>query len=328
MGTLDVVGIGNAIVDVLTYTDDAFLERHGLIKGSMTLIDADRAAQLYEGMTQRTECSGGSAANTITGLAALGAACGYVGKVRDDAAGELFRDDLRESGVRFDTPPARTGPATARCLVFVTPDAQRTMATFLGASTTLSEQDITDELLSRTGIVYIEGYQWDPPSARKACAEAVRRAKASGARIALTLSDPWCVDRHRGDFLGLVQQDVDVLFANEQEARSLFETEDLAWAVEALRGLDLVAAVTRSARGSIAIGGGEVVEVAAERVDDVVDTTGAGDLYAAGFLAGLAQGRDLRTCARLGGLAAGEVIRRTGARLDGNVLRAAMRELG
>jgi len=309
-----VVGIGNAIVDVLTHTDDSFLEQHDLAKGSMTLIDVEQATRLYSKMGSTVECSGGSAANSMAGLAALGGRAAYIGRVRDDALGEVFRRAIREAGVTFDLAPATTGPPTGRCLILVTPDAQRTMQTLLGASATLRPEDIDHETVAGASITFLEGYLWDPEPAKRAFLRAAGIAHASGRRVALSLSDSFCVERHRDEFRDLVDNHVDVLFANEDELESLYETESLGQALASLGGRCEIAAVTRGAQGSLVVSGRDVIEVAAETVDRVVDTTGAGDLYAAGFLYGLSRGRDAATCGRIGSLAAAEIIGHFGAR--------------
>ena len=312
---LDVVAVGSAIVDVLAAAQDADLDAHGLVKGTMALIDADRADRLYADMGSAVEVSGGSAANTVAGVASFGGAAAFVGKVRDDQLGAVFTHDIRAVGVEFSTPPATAGPATARCLVLVTPDAQRTMSTHLGAATGLSAADIDEDLVARARFTYLEGYLWDPPEAIDALRRAVELAHSAGREVALSLSDPFCVERHRKDFLHLVDEEVDVLFANEEEIRRLFEVDSLSEALERLRGRRRpVAAVTRGPLGSVVVAGDEVIESPAVAVDHVVDTTGAGDLYAAGFLHGLTIGADLVGCARLGGIAAAEVIGHLGAR--------------
>lgn len=313
-GAVDVLGIGNAIVDVLSHSDDAFLAGHGLPKGGMTLIDAGQADRLYEETGPGVEVSGGSCANTMAGIASLGGRAAYIGRVRDDGLGRTFTHDLRAAGVDYRTPPASGGPGTARCLVLVTPDAQRTMCTYLGASVELGPEEIDAGLVASAGITYVEGYLWDPPRAKEAIRQALRAARAAGRRTAFTLSDAFCVDRHRDEFLELLRDDIDIVFANEDEARSLFGVEDLDAALARLADLCPVAAVTRSARGSVIVGGDGRHEVPAEPVQRVVDTTGAGDLYAAGVLHGLSRGMELPLCARLGGIAAAEVIGHVGAR--------------
>jgi len=311
---IDVIGIGNALVDVLSYESDEFVHGHGLVKGTMHLIDESRAHQLYETMGPGIEISGGSAANTLVGVASFGGRAQYVGKVRDDQLGEVFGHDLRSTGVGYDTPAATSGPPTGRCLILISPDAQRTMNTFLGASARLSPDDIDAELIARGTILYLEGYLFDPPRAQEAFRAAAAFAHAAGRKVSLTLSDPFCVDRHRAAFLDLVERHVDVLFANEAEIRSLYEVGDFDAALQRVRRHCEVAALTRGARGSLVVGGDEVHVIDACPVDTLVDTTGAGDLYAAGVLFGLSRGLDLATCGRLGSLAAAEVISHVGAR--------------
>ena len=312
--SFDVVGIGNAIVDVLAKADDAFLKRQGLAKGTMALIDAARAEVLYAEMGEGIEASGGSAANTIAGLASLGGKGAYVGKLRDDELGAIFAHDLKSIGVAFKTPPLTSGPPTARCLILVTPDAQRTMNTFLGACVELGPEDIDPELISAAQVTYLEGYLFDPPRAMEAFRKAAELAHKAGRKVALSLSDPFCVGRHRADFLELVDQHVDVLFANEHEIASLYQTEHFELAAEAVRGHCEIAVLTRSERGSSIVTAKAMLHVAPAPVARVVDSTGAGDLYAAGFLYGLTHGRDLETCGKLGSLCAGEVIGHFGAR--------------
>jgi len=309
-----VIGIGNALVDVLSYESDALVRRHGLVKGTMHLVDEARARQLYDAMGPGIEISGGSAANTIVGVASFGGRAQYVGKVRDDQLGDVFGHDLRSTGVGYDTSPATSGPPTGRCLILITPDAQRTMNTFLGASAHLSPADIDGGLIARGKILYLEGYLFDPPGAQEAFRVAAGMAHAAGHRVSLTLSDPFCVDRHRAAFLDLVEHHVDVLFANEAEIRSLYEVDDFDAALQQVRRHCEVAALTRGPRGSLVVGGDEVHVIDACPVETLVDTTGAGDLYAAGFLFGLSRGLDLATCGRLGSLAAAEVISHVGAR--------------
>lgn len=311
---LDVVGIGNALVDVLTHSDDAFLARQSLLKGTMQLVDEARAATLYAAMGPGVEMSGGSAANTMVGVASFGGRAHYVGKVRDDQLGDVFSHDLRATGVGHDTPRATDGPPTGRCLIVVTPDAQRTMSTFLGASTGLGPRDVDRALIARGKILYLEGYLFDPPEAQEAFRVAAATAHAAGRKVSLTLSDPFCVGRHREAFLDLVEHHVDILFANEAEICALYEVGDFDAALARVRGHCEIAALTRSARGSVIASDGRVHAVAAHPVTAVVDTTGAGDLYAAGVLYGLSQGFDLPTCGRLGSLAAAEIIAHVGAR--------------
>lgn len=311
---IDVLGIGNAIVDVLSHSDDAAIARHGVAKGGMTLIDAARADALYDEVGPGVEVSGGSCANTVAGIASLGGRAAYIGRVRDDALGHAFTRDLRETGVDYRTPPATDGPGTARCIVLVTPDAQRTMCTYLGASVELGPDEIDARLVESAALTYVEGYLWDPPQAKQAIRAALATARAAGRRTAMSLSDTFCVDRHRDEFLALLEADVDIVFANEDEARALFGVSSLDDALDGLARLCDIAAVTRSADGSVVVCGDERHRVAAEPVGRVVDTTGAGDLYAAGFLHGLARGMDLPLCARIGGIAAAEVIGHFGAR--------------
>jgi len=311
---LDVVGIGNALVDVLSQADDDLVARQGLVKGTMRLVDEARARELYDAMGPGVEMSGGSAANTIVGVASFGGRAQYVGKVRDDQLGQVFGHDLRSTGVRFDTPQATSGPPTGRCLILVTPDAQRTMGTFLGASVLLGPGDIDRRLIARGKILYLEGYLFDPPAAQEAFRTAAAFAHEAGRKVSLTLSDPFCVDRHRAAFLDLVEHHVDILFANEAEICSLYQVSDFDTALGHVRGHCEIAALTRSAKGSVLVSDGVVHTVAARPIPAVVDTTGAGDLYAAGVLYGLSHGLDLATCGRLGSLAAAEVISHVGAR--------------
>ncbi len=324
----DVVGIGNAIVDVLAHADDAFLAEVSLAKGTMSLIDAERADQVYAAMGPGTEVSGGSCANTMAGLAALGARTAYIGKVRDDEFGDVFAHDIRGIGVAFDTPAATNGAPTARCLILVTPDAQRTMATYLGACVELGPNDVEPDLIAASGIVYLEGYLWDPPGAKDALRKAVAIAHQYGRQVALTLSDPFCVERHRAEFRALVSNDVDILFANEQEIMALYQVSSVEEALERLSGRCSVVAVTRSERGSVVLADGNTFAVPAEPVERVVDTTGAGDLYAAGFLYGLVREMDLPTCARIGSIAAADVISRFGARSEVDLAALVKARLG
>jgi sugar/nucleoside kinase (ribokinase family) len=312
--SLDVVGIGNAIVDVLAHADDRFLAEEGLKKGAMTLVDAERAERLYGRMGPAIEVSGGSAGNTVAGLASLGGEAAYIGKVRDDFLGGVFRHDLRAQGVRFATPAATSGPGTARCLIFVTPDGQRTMSTYLGASVELGPSEMDGEVIRRAKFTYLEGYLFDPPLAQQAFRKAARLAHGAGRKVALTLSDPYCVDRHRPAFRELVGREVDILFANELEICSLYETADFAAAAAAVRDKVEIAVLTRSAAGSLVVARGEEHPVAAVPVARVVDTTGAGDLYASGFLYSLARDLPLPLCGRIGSLCAAEIIGHMGAR--------------
>ncbi len=323
-----VAGIGNAIVDVLVHADDLLLHRLGLSKGVMTLIDAAQAEAIYSQLPPGIECSGGSAANTIVGIAQLGGRAAYVGKVKDDQLGQVFRHDIKNAGVAFDTSAAVDGPSTARCFVLVTPDAQRTMLTFLGACVELGPDDIDPVVIAGAGVTYLEGYLYDPPLAKRAFLHAAGIAHAAGRSVSLSLSDPFCVERHRAAFLDLVSDHVDILFANEAELCSLYKTPSFDDAVRSARGHCRVAAITRGAKGSVVVSGEDVLVVDAEAVEAVVDTTGAGDLYAAGFLAGLAGGCDLVTCARLGGIAAAEIISHFGARPEHPLKDLARARLG
>ena len=319
----DVIGIGNAIVDVISHADDGFLDDNGLNKGTMTLIDAGQAEHLYSLMGAGIESSGGSAANTLAGLAALGGRGAFIGKVRNDQLGGIFRHDISALGVSFDSASASVGPPTARCLIFVTADAQRTMQTFLGVSAELGPDDIDEEAIAASGVTYLEGYLWDPPPAKAAFQKAAAIAHEHGNMVALTLSDPFCVDRHRIDFLDLVESHVDILFANEAEIMSLYQVDDFDSALQHVAGHCQVAALTRSEKGAVIVSGEEVHVIDAVPVAKVVDTTGAGDLFAAGFLYGLTQGRDLQDCGRLGSICAGEVIAHYGARPEADLARLA-----
>ena len=313
-GELDVLCVGNSIVDVLTQTDDAMLEKFGMVKGTMALIDADQAEALYAEMSPAVETSGGSAGNTAAGLASLDASCAFIGRVRDDQLGAIFTHDIRSIGVEYATPAATDGPPTARCLILITPDAQRTMNTFLGASVNLGPEDIDEDLVARAQVTYLEGYLWDRDEAKAAFLRAAGLAAAKDRMVSLSLSDPFCVDRHRDSFREFVAGHVDVLFANEDEITSLYQVENFDDALQHVRQDCRIAALTRSEKGAVVVAGDEVHVVDAEPVSAVVDTTGAGDQFAAGFLYGLTRGRDLATCARIGGIAASEVIAHVGPR--------------
>jgi sugar/nucleoside kinase (ribokinase family) len=325
-GEFDVAGIGNAIVDVLSQADESMLERLGLPKGMMTLIDEDTAHALYGEMGPSVEMSGGSAANTIAGIAALGGRCAYIGKVSDDLLGTIFQHDLSAQGVSFQTAPAADGPSTARCLILVTPDGQRTMQTYLGACVGLGPDDVDPAVIESAKITYLEGYLWDPPQAKEAFRKAATLAHAAGRKVALSLSDPFCVARHKDELLALLAEHVDILFANEAEITGLYGC-GFDRAVAQVRGHCDIAALTRGAHGSVAVAGDTTVSVPAEKIERVVDTTGAGDLYAAGFLFALTRGRDLSDCARLGGICAAEAISHFGARPETD-LRALARSAG
>ena len=310
---LDVVTVGSAIVDVLAHADDDFLDKLGLAKGTMALIDEDRAEDLYSLLGPAIEVSGGAVANTAAGVASFGAAAAFIGKVRDDQLGHVFTHDIRAAGVRYDVAPATDGPATARCLVVVTPDAQRTMNTYLGAAVGLHSSDVDTSVVRRAAVTFLEGYLWDPPEAIDALRVCVAAAADAGREVAFTLSDPFCVERHRDEFLDLLRGEVAIVFANEHEALALARTTSFEVALEELRDMCDVGAVTRGPLGSVVWRGDQVVEVPAAPAD-VVDTTGAGDLYAAGFLVGHTRGLDVERCGRLGSLAASEVISHVGAR--------------
>jgi sugar/nucleoside kinase (ribokinase family) len=309
----DVLGIGNALVDVLSHEDDHFVERLALNRGAMTLIDEERAHALYDAMGPAIEISGGSAANTMVGVASFGGRAGYIGRVRNDQLGEVFRHDLRATGVEFDNPPAGDGPSTGRCLIVVTPDAQRTMNTYLGASSHLGPDDVDDALVEAAHVVYLEGYLFDLPPAQEAYWKASRVAHGAGRHVALTLSDSFCVERHLDAWRDLVRDEVDLLFANAAEICTLYGC-DFDDALQRVRREVKVAALTRSEHGSVIVAGDEVHVIPAHPVAQLVDTTGAGDLYAAGFLYGYTNGHDLARCGRMGSLAASEVISHLGAR--------------
>ena len=312
--THDLCAVGNAIVDVLAPCDDAFLEREGLVKGSMMLIDEARAVSLYAAMAAGVEASGGSAGNTIAGAASFGGRAAYIGKVAEDQLGQVFRHDMQAIGATFDTAYLSSGPATGRSLINVTGDGQRTMSTFLGAANQLTPDDIDADLVRNSEILYLEGYLFDPADARAAFVRAAAIAHTAGRRVAVTLSDTVVVDRWRDELLPFIESSVDIVLANEAELLSLFQETDFEAALARLRPIVEVAAVTRSEKGSVIVRDEQRVEVAAYPVDKVVDTTGAGDQYAAGFLLGLARGLPLETCGKLGSLAAAEVIAHWGPR--------------
>lgn len=324
--TLDVVAIGNAIVDVIAQADDAFIAEHALAKGGMQLIDAETADLLYSHMGSALEASGGSAANTLAGLAALGCKCGFIGQVADDQLGQIFAHDIRALGVTYATPLATGGVPTARCLVLVTPDAQRTMNTFLGASQHLPAAALDADLIRSAGILYLEGYLWDPDEPRKAMRDAIAIARDAGRKIAFTLSDGFVIERHRDDFMDLIDRGlIDILFSNEAEIQALTRIDGFDKAVAAVAPKVPLLVSTRSEQGAVAIQDGIRYEVAAAPVAQVVDTTGAGDLFAAGFLAAHVDGRDIEHCLKLGAIAAAEVISHYGARPEADLkaLRAA-----
>ena len=309
-----VVGVGNALVDILSHEDDGFLSGIGLEKGAATMVDADASEALYARMGPAAEVSGGSAANTVAGVASFGGTAAFVGRVGDDTFGRVFSHDLRSVGVHFDGAVAADGTPTGRCLVVVTPDAQRTMCTYLGAACDLDPESVDPDLVRASAVTYLEGYLWDQPLAKAAIRRAARAAHEGGRRGALTLSDPFCVERHRAEFRVLLEGSVDVLFANEHEICSLYEVDDLDAAMHRVRGHCEIAALTRGPLGSVVVTRDDVHVIDPHPVAQVVDTTGAGDLYAAGFLHGLTAGLDLASCGRLGSLAAAEVISHLGAR--------------
>ncbi|MBB4373938.1 sugar/nucleoside kinase (ribokinase family) [Bradyrhizobium sp. cir1] len=311
----DVLGIGNALFDVLVRTDEAFLAKHGMTKGSMSLIDEARAAAIYNDMGPATEVSGGSAANTIVGIGSLGARAAYVGKVKDDQIGKLYVHDIRAAGVAFNTPAATDGPATGCSYILVTDDGERTMNTYLGAAQDLSPADIDPAEIASAAIVYLEGYLWDPKNAKEAFVKAAKIAHDARRKVALTLSDSFCVDRYRDEFLSLMRNGtVDIVFANESELHSLYMTSDFDTALKQLRNDVNLGVVTRSEKGCMVVSSEDAVAAPAFPVDKVVDTTGAGDLFAAGFLYGLARNLAYKQCGELGALAAAEVIQHIGAR--------------
>jgi len=325
---LDVVAVGNALLDVLTAGDEAFLAEHGMVKGAMVLIDADQADRLYAGMGPAVEVSGGSAANTAVGVASFGGDAAFVGRVRDDQLGAVFAHDIRAAGVEFPVRPATDGSPSGRSLILVTPDAERTMATFLGASGELTSADVDDAVIGRAAVTFLEGYLFDRPPAKEAYFRAAAAAHRARRRVALTLSDVFCVERHRDEFRRLVREQVDVLFANELELCRLYEVVEPDDALAAAADHCETVALTRSERGSVVLHAGARVAVPAHPVEHLVDTTGAGDLYAAGFLYGLTRGHDAELCGRLGSLAAAEVISHVGARPVANLAELAEPLLG
>ncbi|MEO0545641.1 MAG: adenosine kinase [Pseudomonadota bacterium] len=316
----DVLTIGNAIVDIIARADDDFLVRQDIIKGAMNLVDAPRAEHLYAAMGSAIEASGGSAGNTAAGIASFGGKAAYFGKVSNDHLGGIFTHDIRAIGVAFDTAPLDGAPPTARSMIFVTPDGERTMNTYLGACVELGIEDINAQVVADTKVTYFEGYLWDPPRAKEAIRHAASIAHEHGREVSMTLSDPFCVDRYRDEFLELMRSGtVDITFANESELKSLYQTADLSTAIEAVKADCKITAVTRGEHGSMVVAGDTVIEVPARAVEKVEDTTGAGDLYAAGFLWAYTQGHDHKTCAGIGGLAAAEVISHIGPRPQVNL---------
>jgi sugar/nucleoside kinase (ribokinase family) len=310
----DVVGIGNAIVDIIGRCKEEFLVKHGAPKGRMRLVDAETVSKLYDDMGPGIEISGGSVANTMVGIASFGGKAAFIGKVADDEFGRIFAHDIRAAGVVFNTKAAQGKTPTARSLILVTPDGERTMNTYLGVSPELARSEVDADLIASARIVYLEGYLFDRPEAKAAFRQAADIAEKSGRQVALTLSDPFCVDRHRSEFLELIRSRVDILFANEAEITSLYQTDSFEDAARLARNVTKIAVLTRSARGSVIFSGHKATTIAADRVKNVVDTTGAGDLFAAGFLYGLSLGKSIEACGRLGSLAAAEIISHIGAR--------------
>ncbi len=325
---LHVTGIGNAIVDVIAHADDALLHKLNMPKGGMTLIDPAQAVALYAQMGPGVEMSGGSVANSMAGMASLGGTAAYIGKVKRDQLGEVFAHDIRAAGVTFETAAAQDGPSTARCLIFVTPDGQRTMNTYLGACVELSPQEIDEALIRRSAITYLEGYLWDPPLAKEAMLKAANIAHAAGRKVALSLSDAFCVSRHRAEFKRLLDDHVDILFANENELLSLTEQTTFEAGAAAIRGRCDLAVLTRGPEGAVVLVGDATYEVQAAKVSKVVDTTGAGDLFAAGFLYGITHARSPADSAHIGALCAAEVIGHYGARPEVSLKDLVARELG
>ena len=321
------IAIGNALVDVLTRVDDDYIaqqdERFGMKKGSMSLVDAERALGLYDDMKDPTKISGGSAGNTMACFSSLGGKGAYIGKVADDELGHSFGKSLKDIGVDYNTTPLTTGASTGRCMILVTPDGERTMNTYLGAAIELTPNDIDPDLISQAKVVYLEGYLFDPPQAMEAFTKSARCAHEAGRRVALTLSDSFCVDRHREAFKNLVSLHVDILFANEDEIKSLYEVDTVEEAINIVKDKCAIAIVTRSEKGSIILNSGKVTTIEAVPVENVVDTTGAGDAYAAGFLYGFTEGMDMAECGRLGSVAAAEVISHMGPRPEANLAELA-----
>lgn len=321
----DVLCIGNAIVDIIARADDVFLRDNNIIKGAMNLIDAERATSLYDKMGPAVETSGGSAGNTAAGIASMGGRAAYFGKVTDDGLGTIFRHDIRAQGVAFDTLPLIAEPPTARSMIFVTPDGERSMNTYLGACVELTPDDVEEDKAAGSQVTYFEGYLWDPPQAKDAIRKTADIAHANGRQVAMSLSDPFCVDRYRDEFLELMRTGtVDIVFANSDEVKSLYQTADLDTAINALAADCALGAVTMSDKGSIIVRGEERVPVAAAPIKELVDTTGAGDLYAAGFLYGYTRGYDLETNGKLGSLAAGIIVQQIGPRPQVSLHQAAI----
>jgi sugar/nucleoside kinase (ribokinase family) len=320
---IDVLTIGNAIVDVIAKVDESFVARERLVKGSMNLIDEQRAVELYAHMGPATEISGGSAGNTAAGVASFGGKAAYFGKVRNDQLGGIFRHDMRAIGVDFDSRAAEEGPATARSFILVTPDGERTMNTYLGACVNLDEHDVDADVVKAAAVTYMEGYLYDKPAAKAAFRQAAKISQAAGQLTSVTLSDSFCVERHRDDFLDLIRSSINIVFANETEIMALYKTQSFSGAIDAARKDCPIVVVTRSEKGSVIVKGEDTIEIPAHPVKSVVDVTGAGDLYASGFLFGFTAGKPLAHCARLGHLAAAEVISHVGARPEVNLAKFA-----
>ncbi len=318
---LDVVGIGNAIVDVLVKTKDSFLEKHSLIKGSMTLINELQAQSLYSEIKSGLETSGGSVANTLAGIAELGSKTAFIGRVSDDKLGDIFKTQIRSSGTIFNTLPSQNGPSTARCLIFVTPDAQRTMCTYLGASVEINPEDLDLSIVSKAKVLYLEGYLWDDDIAKKTFKAAAKAAKSASRKVALSLSDSFCVERHRESFLELVENDVDILFANEFELISLYQSNRLEEALSEIKGRCEIAAITCGERGSKILSSNQSWEIEPVHLGNLIDTTGAGDLYASGFLHGYTNGKELRVCGEIGSICAGHIVTRLGSSPSSNLAK-------
>ena len=318
--SLDIVGIGNAIVDVLTTTDDSVLERLSLNKGSMTLIDANKAKELYEITTNRIQRSGGSVANSLACIAQLGGKTAFIGRVKNDELGEIFTEEISTTGTIFKTPTSSVGPSTARCIIFITPDAQRTMCTYLGASVLLEPRDLDFSAVREAKILYLEGYLWDNPAAKDAFIKAAEIAKNAGRKVALSLSDSFCVNRHRESFVKLVENHIDILFANEDEIKALYKTSSLNTAIEELKKTCDLAAITIGKKGSILISSGKEINIDPFIFGKAIDTTGAGDLYAGGFLKGLADGLKPEISAKIGSICAGHIVTQLGSRSNTDLL--------
>ena len=318
--SLDIVGIGNAIVDVLTTTDDSHLEKLSLNKGSMTLIDENKAKELYEITTNRIQRSGGSVANSLACVAQLGGKAAFIGRVKNDKLGEIFTEEITSTGTIFKTPPSSVGPSTARCLIFVTPDTQRTMCTYLGASVLLEPKDLDLSAVSEAKILYLEGYLWDNPAAKNAFTKAAEIAKNAGKKVALSLSDSFCVNRHRESFTKLVEDYIDILFANEDEIKTLYKTSSLKTAIDRLKRKCELAAITIGKNGSIIISNGKEISIDPFIIGKAIDTTGAGDLYAGGFLKGLSAGLNPEVSAKIGSICAGQIVTELGSRSNANLL--------